>query len=90
MLQDGGPLAEAFGFWPGVAYIVAKTVIAIGLWGAAVIGWLGHPLNWPLRILAAAAAVTLIAALPLTDEAGFAMAAIFAGLIWRTRAASAA
>ncbi|MDI3336065.1 TRAP transporter permease [Defluviimonas aestuarii] len=87
MLQDGGPLAEAFGFWPGVAYIVAKTVIAIGLWGAAVIGWLGHPLNWPLRILAAAAAVTLIAALPLTDEAGFAMAAIFAGLVWRTRTA---
>lgn len=87
MLQDGGPLAEAFGFWPGVAYIVIKTVIAIGLWGAAVIGWLGHPLNWPLRILAAAAAVTLIAALPLTDEAGFAMAAIFAGLVWRTRTA---
>ncbi len=87
MLQDGGPLAEAFGFWPGVAYIVVKTVIAIGLWGAAVIGWLGYPLNWPLRILAATAAVTLIAALPLTDEAGFAMAAIFAGLVWRTRTA---
>ena len=64
MLQDGGPLAEAFGFWPAVAYIVTKTVIAIGLWGAAVIGWLGHPLGWPLRALAAAAAITLIAALP--------------------------
>ncbi|WP_263738341.1 TRAP transporter permease [Albidovulum litorale] len=87
MLQGGGPLAEAFGFWPGVAYIVVKTVIAIGLWGAAVIGWLGYPINWPLRILAATAAVTLIAALPLTDEAGFAMAAIFAGLVWRTRTA---
>ena len=62
MLQDGGPLAEAFGFWPAVAYIVTKTVIAIGLWGAAVIGWLGHPLGWPLRALAAAAAITLIAA----------------------------
>ena len=90
MLQDGGPLAEAFGFWPAVAYIVTKTVIAIGLWGAAVIGWLGHPLGWPLRALAAAAAITLIAALPYTDEVGFAMAAIFAALIWRSRMARVA
>lgn len=85
MLQDGGPLAEALGFWPAVAYIVAKTTLAIGLWGAAVIGWLGRPLSWFLRLLAAAAAVMLIAALPLTDEAGFAMAALFAGLVWRAR-----
>ncbi|MCV2888989.1 TRAP transporter permease [Ruegeria aquimaris] len=90
MLQDGGPLAEALGFWPAVAYIVAKTTLAIGLWGAAVIGWLGRPLSWPLRLLAAAAAVTLIAALPLTDEAGFAMAALFAGLVWRARVAGTA
>ncbi|MCU9840143.1 TRAP transporter permease [Ruegeria sp. WL0004] len=90
MLQDGGPLAEALGFWPAVAYIVAKTTLAIGLWGAAVIGWLGRPLSWLLRLLAAAAAVTLIAALPLTDEAGFAMAALFAGLVWRARVASTA
>lgn len=90
MLQDGGPLAEALGFWPAVAYIVAKTTLAIGLWGAAVIGWLGRPLSWLLRLLAAAAAVTLIAALPLTDEAGFAMAALFAGLVWRARVARTA
>lgn len=90
MLQDGGPLAGALGFWPAVAYIVAKTVIAIGLWGTAVIGWLGHPLSWPLRALAAAAAITLIAALPLTDEVGFALAAAFALLVWRGRAARTA
>ncbi|MBC7136949.1 MAG: TRAP transporter permease [Oceanibaculum nanhaiense] len=86
MLQDGGPLAEAIGFAPAVAYIVAKTVLAIGLWGTAVIGWLGRPLGWPLRVLAALAAITLIAALPMTDEAGFVLAAIFAGLIWRGHA----
>lgn len=87
MLQDGGPLAEAMGLAPAVAYIVAKTVLAIGLWGTAVIGWLGRPLGWPLRALAAAAAITLVAALPLTDEAGFALAAFFALGIWRGRVA---
>ncbi|OYX45345.1 MAG: C4-dicarboxylate ABC transporter [Rhodobacterales bacterium 32-67-9] len=86
MLQDGGPLTEAMGFVPAVAYIVAKTVIAIGLWGTAVIGWLGRPLSWPMRGLAALAAITLIAALPMTDEAGFLLAAVFAFGIWRGRA----
>jgi len=90
MLQDGGPLAEAVGYWPAIAYIVAKTVVAIGLWGAAVIGWLGTPLTWPMRALAAVAAIVLIAALPFTDEAGFAAAAVFAVLLWRARAARTA
>ena len=86
MLQDGGPLTQAMGFAPAVAYIVVKTVIAIGLWGTAVIGWLGRPLSWPMRALAALAAITLIAALPMTDEAGFLLAAVFAFGIWRGRA----
>ena len=85
MLQDGGPLAVEIGYWPAVAYVVFKAVLAIGLWGAAVIGWLGQPLPWPMRILAAAGAITLIAALPLTDEAGFALALAFGGLLWFRR-----
>ncbi|WP_138935712.1 TRAP transporter permease [Roseovarius arcticus] len=89
MLQDGGPLAEAIGYWPAVAYVVAKTAISIGLWGAAVIGWVGRPLGWPLRILAIVAAFTLVAALPLTDEIGFALALLFAGSVWMTRRRSA-
>ncbi|GLT11217.1 C4-dicarboxylate ABC transporter [Sulfitobacter porphyrae] len=88
MLQAGGPLAETIGYWPAVAYIVFKTVLCIGMWGAAVIGWLGRPLGWPLRILGIVAAVTLIAALPATDEIGFALAALFVGgvVIMRRRA----
>ncbi|WP_412049361.1 TRAP transporter permease [Hoeflea sp. Naph1] len=82
MLQDGGPLAAEIGYVPAVIYIVAKTVLAIGLWGAAVIGFLGGPLGWPLRVLAALAAFTLVAALPLTDEIGFALAAAFAVLAY--------
>jgi TRAP-type uncharacterized transport system fused permease subunit len=85
MLQDGGPLAESVGYLPAVIYIVVKTVVAIGLWGIAVIGWLGKPLSWPLRGLAMVAAFTLVASLPLTDEVGFALAVVFAGLIWRGR-----
>jgi len=83
MLQDGGPLAAEIGYVPAVIYIVGKTALAIGLWGAAVIGFLGSPLGWPLRALGMVAAFTLIASLPLTDEIGFALAALFAFLAWR-------
>ncbi|MCF3974460.1 TRAP transporter permease [Paracoccus salsus] len=85
MLQDGGPLAQDIGYVPAVAYIVAKCVLAIGLWGIAVIGWLHHPLRFWERLLSAAAAFTLIAALPMTDEIGFALAAAFLGLWWMRR-----
>ena len=83
MLQDGGALAAEIGYFPAVIYIVAKTALAIGLWGAAVIGFLGSRLGWPLRGLAMAAAFTLVAALPVTDEIGFALTAVFAFLAYR-------
>jgi TRAP transporter 4TM/12TM fusion protein len=82
MLQDGGPLAEAYGYLPAVVYIVVKAVLAIGLWGAAVIGYLGGPLIWPQRGLALAAAFTLVAALPLTDGIGFVLTLLFAAWSW--------
>ena len=91
MLQDGGPLAEALGYPAAVAYIVFKTTLAIGLWGAAVIGFLqGHMAVWE-RLLAAAAAFMLVAALPVTDEIGFALATLSIGLHWwRNRRPAAA
>ncbi|MCV0395814.1 MAG: TRAP transporter permease [Rhizobiaceae bacterium] len=86
MLQDGGPMAEAIGYGPAVAYILVKTSLSIGLWGAAVIGYLRGRLNVPERFVAMAAAFTLVAALPITDEIGFALAAAFIGWHWwRTR-----
>ena len=91
MLQDGGPLAAAIGYWPAVAYIVVKTVLAIGLWGAAVIGFLVVRMTLAERLLAAAAAFTLVAALPATDEVGFALSAILVAWHWRrTRRSGAA
>jgi TRAP-type uncharacterized transport system fused permease subunit len=83
MLQPGGPLAAEWGLVAAAIYIIAKALLAIGLWGAAVIGFVLVPMSWPERVLAAGAAGTLIAALPLTDEIGFVLAAIVIVLHWR-------
>ncbi len=86
MLQDGGPLSEALGYPAAVAYIVFKTSLAIGLWGAAVIGFLRTRMAGWERLVATAAAFCLVAALPVTDEIGFALAAFsIAAHLWRSR-----
>ncbi|MDS9470095.1 TRAP transporter permease [Paracoccus sp. MBLB3053] len=90
MLQDGGPLASQIGYPAAVAYVVFKAVCALALWGAAVIGWLGRPLALWERALAMAGAFTLVAALPLTDEIGFALVASFVLLLWLRRERGAA
>ena len=91
MLQDGGPLSEALGYPVAVAYILFKTTLAIGLWGAAVIGFLRTRMAAWERVAAAAAAFFLIAALPVTDEIGFALAALsIAAHLWRSRRLAAA
>jgi TRAP transporter 4TM/12TM fusion protein len=74
MLQGGTPL--------DVAYIFAKAVLAIGLWGAAATGWGFGPMNWAERIGVTAAAVLLVFALPWTDPAGFVLAALTVGWHW--------
>jgi TRAP transporter 4TM/12TM fusion protein len=74
-----------------VIYVVFKAVVAIGLWGGAAIGFLRGPLNAVERVSAFAAAALLVAALPLTDEMGFAASAAFIGWHWlRTRGKRAA
>jgi TRAP transporter 4TM/12TM fusion protein len=60
-----------------IVYILFKALVAIGLWGAASIGYFRDRLGWPERILAAAAAFFLVAALPVTDEIGFALGVVF-------------
>ncbi|QYK43251.1 MAG: TRAP transporter permease [Paracoccaceae bacterium] len=89
MLQDGGPVAQSMGYGAAVVYVVAKTALAIGLWGVAVIGWLGRPLTLWQRSLAMAAAGALVLALPATDGVGFALVALFVAqhyLMQRARA----
>ncbi|WP_418319149.1 TRAP transporter permease [Piscinibacter sakaiensis] len=83
MLQPGGPMAADYGLVVAAIYIIFKALLAIGLWGAAVIGYLKVPMSRLERLVAAAAAITLIAALPLTDEIGFVLAAIAIAMHWR-------
>jgi TRAP-type uncharacterized transport system fused permease subunit len=63
-------------------YITFKALVAIALWGAAAIGHLRGPLNWFERIVAFTAAALLVATIPLTDEAGFALGAAFLAWHW--------
>jgi len=88
MLQPVPGLAGT-GYWLAVFYIVAKATLALGLWGAAAIGYGRAPLASWERVLATIAAAFLVVALPVTDEIGFALAALVIGLhLWRTRPAA--
>ncbi|MFC7516911.1 TRAP transporter permease [Herbaspirillum sp. GCM10030257] len=70
----------------GVAYVVIKAVLAIGLWAAATVGHFWIALKFSERIYVTVAACMLVAAVPLTDEIGFAMAATFFGWhAWQKR-----
>ena len=78
LLQSGG--------WFDVTYITVKVLIAVGLWGVAAVGYWLAPVNWFERLFAFVAAAFLIAAVPLTDEIGFALATLFAAWhVWRAR-----
>ena len=69
-----------------VSYVVGKAVLAILLWGCAVIGYVWSPLSLVERIFAAVSACLLVAAIPMTDELGFAGGAAFIGwLLFRRR-----
>jgi TRAP transporter 4TM/12TM fusion protein len=85
------PGLEGSGYWLAVAYIVLKASLAMLLWGAAAVGYVNAPLAWWERLLAAVAAGFLVAAIPLTDQIGFALAALAIGIhFWRARQMPAA
>lgn len=75
MLQSGD--------WFDVAYIFFKACVAIGLWGAATIGFFWTPLSWAARAYAAAASFLFVVAVPMTDEAAFVMTGLF--MLWQHR-----
>lgn len=71
-------------------YVVFKALLAVTLWGVAVVGHFRSPMNVVERLLAFAAASLLVTALPVTDELGFALAALVLGWhIWRSRSSQA-
>ncbi|MGZ5714138.1 MAG: TRAP transporter permease [Caldimonas sp.] len=72
--------------WTDVVYVSFKALTAIVLWGGAVVGFLRGPLGLAERVLAVVAAALLVAAIPLTDEVGFVLAAVVIGWnVWRHR-----
>ena len=56
-------------------------MLAISLWAVMTIGHLWQPVGLFGRVFAFVAAALLVAAVPFTDEAGFAMAALF--IVWQ-------
>jgi len=64
-----------------VSYIAFKAVLAVSLWAVMTIGYLWQPVGLLWRVFAFVAAALLVAAMPFTDEIGFAMAAVF--IIWQ-------
>jgi TRAP-type uncharacterized transport system fused permease subunit len=74
MLQEGNLFS--------VAYILLKAVLAIGLWGFAVIGYWRARLNGVERLWAMLAAFFLVAALPITDEIGLVLTVLLAVWLW--------
>jgi TRAP transporter 4TM/12TM fusion protein len=77
---EGGP------YWLAVAYIVVKATLAMLLWGAAAIGYVLAPLALWERLLATAAAVFLVAAIPVTDQVGFVLSAVVVAIhVYRAR-----
>ena len=86
MLQDGGWMADAFGYPVEVAYVIFKACVGIGLTGVGLIGFLFVRAGVLERMAFLAAGITLILALPLTDEIGFALGLALVGLqVWRLR-----
>ncbi|MGB7400223.1 TRAP transporter large permease subunit, partial [Castellaniella sp.] len=63
-----------------VVYIVFKALVAITLWGAGMTGFLITRINAFERIYVVLAAALLVAAIPMTDDIGFAATALF--LVW--------
>ncbi|TWI57695.1 TRAP transporter 4TM/12TM fusion protein [Pseudomonas duriflava] len=77
------------GSWLATVYMVIKAALGIILWGVAVIGHLQCPLKAWERLLAFAAGVSLILAMPISDEIGFVLGALFfIEHYWRARRAS--
>ena len=72
-------------------YVLGKAALAVGIWGVVFTGFLQRPLSWWERALGFAAGASLILATAMSDEIGFALAALFiAQHLWRARRAQVA
>ena len=66
---------------------VGLASFGIALWGVALVGFLFAPINVVERLVAFAAGLMLILALPWTDEIGFALGILLTAWLWWRRKA---
>ena len=69
MLQTTGSVGMGTGlaFWADVVWITLCTIVAIGLWGVASIGFFNRPLGIGMRGLALLAAALIVGSVPLAS-----------------------
>ena len=72
------PSLVLLGPWSDSVYVIAKALLAIGLWGAAVVGYLWAPVSRVERVVAITAAGLLVVVFPVTDAIGFTIAVALA------------
>ena len=75
MLQAGGSVAAAYGYWTEVAWVCGKAAVCIGMTGVAAIGYLYMRTTLLERAAAGTAAGLLIAPYALSHASGLAIAA---------------
>ena len=71
MLQPGDPWAASVGFYGAVAIAFVKSLFAMGLFGAALIGFLFGRLSWLERAAFAVSALFIVGEFPWSDLIGF-------------------
>ena len=79
MLQAGDPYAASVGFYGAVAIAFVKSLIAMGLFGAALIGFLVTRLGLVERAVFVAAALFIVGEFPWSDAIGLALGALAVG-----------
>ena len=90
MLQNGGAIAAAYGYWAEVAVVFAKAAVVIAMSGIAAIGFFVVRTTLIERVLAGLSAGLLILPMTWADTAGLAVAAVVVLLnLWRARRAHA-
>jgi TRAP-type uncharacterized transport system fused permease subunit len=79
-VYDNALMLQGDWTYVAVAYVVLKCLLAIVLWGGVVVGHLHGNLTMAQRVGCGLTAAMLVSAMPLTDEIGFAMAAVL--VVW--------
>ncbi|GGH10080.1 C4-dicarboxylate ABC transporter [Alsobacter metallidurans] len=80
MLQNGGAIAAAYGYWVEVAVVFTKAMMVIAMSGIAAIGFLRVRTNLMERVLAGLSAALLISDFSYSDTMGFVLGLVVIAL----------